>query len=104
MIHKRIVTRKSDRLPQALRKAFDDTLHWKWFLKPKKNVEFVMGHYRFGTSSAPAESETHPHIWMPERKASLWKIQGGQLVLLPANLATTIAHNGDFDEWVIFGK
>lgn len=69
-----------------------------------KKTYLVMEHYRYGTASAPAVKETHPHQWMPERKVSVWKIKEGKPVKENRRLINFITHNGDFDYWHIFGE
>lgn len=64
----------------------------------------AMEHYRYGTSSAPAEDETHPHRWMAERKVNYWVLENGLPVSKRKILANVISHNGDFDEWQLFGR
>ncbi|CAE8632749.1 unnamed protein product [Polarella glacialis] len=68
-------------------------------------VVLIQGHTRFGTSSAPAEKETHPHRWLGDHMDTVWKREPGQ----PwhhsrTNVCVTITHNGDFDGWLIHDK
>lgn len=71
--------------------------------RASSGVSFVMEHYRYGTSSAPEEGETHPHQWMPERKVWVWRIISGSWIRVRVALSNVITHNGDFDDWHIFG-
>ncbi|MBF0330354.1 MAG: hypothetical protein HQL17_00315 [Candidatus Omnitrophica bacterium] len=67
--------------------------------------EVILAHYRFGTSSAPAVNETHPHQWMAERTVPIWSMGAqGTLVKQDKILGTSIGHNGDFDYFRIYDE
>ncbi|CAE8615543.1 unnamed protein product [Polarella glacialis] len=68
-------------------------------------VVLIQGHTRFGTSSAPAEKETHPHRWLGDHMDTVWRREPGQ-PWHPSrtSVCVTITHNGDFDGWLIHDK
>ncbi len=98
----RMVNDKRGDLPQSLdtRMTQQEILAKARGYKPARDYNVLIGHYRYGTSSAPKKIETHPHQWMPDRKVKLWSIGlDGKLVETDRILGMTIVHNGDFDYW-----
>ncbi len=107
VLRERVINPKRGDLPSILGRVFNRKILKNLLLrkiKPAPATYLVMEHYRYGTSSAPAVNETHPHQWMPERIVSQWTIQEGQWLRAQKRLANLISHNGDFDSWNIFGK
>ncbi len=107
VLRERVINSKRKDLAAVLRRAFNlkmirSVLFRK--IRPARKTYLVMEHYRYGTSSAPAIQETHPHQWMPERAVQRWMIQDGKWQLVEKRLANLISHNGDFDYWNIFGQ
>ncbi len=103
----RVVNPKRADLAVTLRQAFRKRYQGGWFFntfKAAQDVYLAMEHYRYGTSSAPAVEETHPHQWMRERMVLVWEIRDGKPVPVKRRLANLVTHNGDFDLWNIFGK
>ncbi|MGH8476814.1 MAG: hypothetical protein ACRER2_13775 [Methylococcales bacterium] len=47
--------------------------------KPLDGIIHIVAHYRYGTSSAPAVRETHPHRWGKPRRSELWSLAEGGL-------------------------
>lgn len=72
-------------------------------LKPLP-VVLAQGHSRFGTSSAPAENETHPHQWLGPHPDTVWcrsEEDGSWHCKRGTEVCVTITHNGDFDGWKV---
>ncbi len=101
----RIVNPKRLNLPDQLQKAVTSKLKRssRFGTKASKDTLMIVGHYRYGTSSAPAVKETHPHQWMPSRIARVWSLENGKYAASNKPVSTVITHNGDFDYWNIFG-
>eukprot|EP00929_Paragymnodinium_shiwhaense_P114834 TRINITY_DN8334_c0_g4_i1.p1 TRINITY_DN8334_c0_g4~~TRINITY_DN8334_c0_g4_i1.p1 ORF type:complete len:1741 (+),score=379.18 TRINITY_DN8334_c0_g4_i1:260-5482(+) len=112
----RVVKSKRGHLATMMFKKLRKEMSWKWWrsllsckrLRPLP-VVLAQGHSRFGTSSRPAEEETHPHQWLGAHKEILWSkdLQTQRWTKKPAAqswVTTTITHNGDFDGWEFFGK
>eukprot|EP00930_Biecheleria_cincta_P085508 TRINITY_DN7489_c0_g1_i1.p1 TRINITY_DN7489_c0_g1~~TRINITY_DN7489_c0_g1_i1.p1 ORF type:complete len:1920 (+),score=339.39 TRINITY_DN7489_c0_g1_i1:80-5761(+) len=75
-------------------------------LKPLP-VVLAQGHSRFGTSSVPAENETHPHQWLGPHCDRFWRQELGKnswKLEEQAQVCITITHNGDFDGWKLFDE
>jgi len=101
----RVVKKKRAQLPQAILSK----LWWKLarlqtrsafgFKQPE--IIVAQGHSRFGTSSAPALKETHPHQWVGTVTEKFWSFNVTKSLwecsIIP--MCVTITHNGDFDEW-----
>eukprot|EP00928_Gymnodinium_smaydae_P050535 TRINITY_DN3409_c0_g1_i2.p1 TRINITY_DN3409_c0_g1~~TRINITY_DN3409_c0_g1_i2.p1 ORF type:complete len:1634 (+),score=223.44 TRINITY_DN3409_c0_g1_i2:43-4944(+) len=64
-------------------------------------VVLAQGHSRFGTSSAPAVNETHPHQWEGTSLELIWSFDedDASWKARTINYGITITHNGDFDAW-----
>lgn len=88
----------ADRMFRMIRKA------WSSGFRSVGGLVVAIYHYRYGTSSAPSEIETHWHQWLSRRKVQGWALVGGKLRKLRIAVQNRITHNGDFDEWKIFGK
>lgn len=70
-------------------------------------VVLAQGHSRFGTSSVPAENETHPHQWLGNHRDRFWRQEAGKnswKLEESADVTITITHNGDFDGWRVFDE
>jgi hypothetical protein len=69
-------------------------------------VVLAQGHSRFGTSSKPAEIETHPHQWLGPHKDVVWRNDqaNGQWRRETTEVCITITHNGDFDAFELYGN
>jgi len=69
-------------------------------------VVLAQGHSRFGTSSKPAEIETHPHQWLGPHSDVVWRNDqaNGQWRREVTNVCITITHNGDFDAFELYGN
>lgn len=70
-------------------------------------VVLAQGHSRFGTSSMPAEHETHPHQWLGNHRDRFWRQEPGKnswKLEERAEVCITITHNGDFDGWKVFDE
>jgi len=68
-------------------------------------VVLIQGHTRFGTSSSPAEKETHPHRWLGDHMDTVWRREPGRpWHCSRTNVCVTITHNGDFDGWLVHDK
>ncbi|CAK0825983.1 unnamed protein product [Prorocentrum cordatum] len=68
-------------------------------------VVLAQGHSRFGTSSGPAEVETHPHQWLGPRFENVWRCDENHMWRREhLEVCTTITHNGDFDGWKLYDK
>jgi len=69
-------------------------------------IVLAQGHSRFGTSSAPAECETHPHQWLGNRQESVWAFdeRTRKWTKSTKEVCVTITHNGDFDGWNVFDE
>lgn len=103
----RVVNFKRFNLPDALERTIRRKLNAAARISRIRTVGDIVaffGHYRYGTSSAPAEAETHPHQWMPERLVILYQRVGNAYVASTKRLSNFITHNGDFDYFHIFGR
>ncbi|CAK0893766.1 unnamed protein product [Prorocentrum cordatum] len=68
-------------------------------------VVLAQGHSRFGTSSGPAEVETHPHQWLGPHFEHVWRCEENHTWRREhLEVCTTITHNGDFDGWKLYDK
>jgi hypothetical protein len=67
--------------------------------RPLRKIFHMVAHYRYGTSSAPSEVETHWHRWMRPRTRSVWGVDGTHLDCRKQVVDNLITHNGDFDAW-----
>jgi len=69
-------------------------------------VILAQGHSRFGTSSAPAVVETHPHQWLGPHMETVWTCdeKTGKWTKKTTEVCVTITHNGDFDGWNVFDE
>ncbi|HXV19213.1 MAG TPA: hypothetical protein VD883_03960, partial [Candidatus Omnitrophota bacterium] len=106
IVGKKIVNRKRHNLTEALEDAFlkeRSRAAWKG-LKRLPGLVKAAWHYRYGTSSKPAVIETHWHEWTEHRKARVWSLEKGKPVVSEKLVNHRITHNGDFDDWNIFGK
>eukprot|EP00747_Dinoflagellata_sp_TGD_P139761 gnl/TRDRNA2_/TRDRNA2_175938_c6_seq12.p1 gnl/TRDRNA2_/TRDRNA2_175938_c6~~gnl/TRDRNA2_/TRDRNA2_175938_c6_seq12.p1 ORF type:complete len:1809 (+),score=292.10 gnl/TRDRNA2_/TRDRNA2_175938_c6_seq12:717-5429(+) len=74
-------------------------------LQPLPEV-LIQGHSRFGTSSAPAENETHPHRWSGEHDEIVWSrdVNTGKWTHAKKLVCVTITHNGDFDAYQLYDE
>mgnify|MGYP001824953157 CR=1 FL=1 len=73
--------------------------------RPLRKIFHLVAHYRYGTSSAPSEGETHWHRWMRPRTRSVWCVDGTHLTRRKQVVDNLITHNGDFDAWLApFGR
>ena len=63
----------------------------------------MFGHYRYGTTSAPAKKETHPHRFVEPRDVRYWEVSDGRLEAQTRELEIYIVHNGDFNYWTMYG-
>jgi len=106
ILRKRVVNPKRRDLSEELLKHSRRAVFFQRLLgnRPASNVYLAMEHYRYGTSSAPAVKETHPHQWIPEKKVPTWILAGGKPVRKKIRWAHVITHNGDFDDFFIFGR
>ena len=104
-VGKKIVNKKRDNLTKSLEAAFAPVRRQAVFAGAKSLESVVIGvwHYRYGTSSPPSV-ETHWHEWIPARQAAVWQIENGRWVREIKNVNHRITHNGDFDDWMLFGK
>jgi len=69
----------------------------------------AVGHTRYPTSSRNTLLETHPHRWMPARlEQKVYTVSKGRAELAnkgaPTLVGFTVTHNGDFEEYQIFGE
>lgn len=105
-VGKKIVNKKRDNLTKSLEAAFALVRRQAVFAGAKSLGSVAIGvwHYRYGTSSPPSALETHWHEWIPARQAAVWQIEDGRWVRERKNVNHRVAHNGDFDDWIIFGK
>eukprot|EP00929_Paragymnodinium_shiwhaense_P114831 TRINITY_DN8334_c0_g2_i1.p1 TRINITY_DN8334_c0_g2~~TRINITY_DN8334_c0_g2_i1.p1 ORF type:complete len:1836 (+),score=406.87 TRINITY_DN8334_c0_g2_i1:160-5667(+) len=112
----RVVKSKRGHLATMLFKKIRKEMTWKLWrsllackrLRPLP-VVLAQGHSRFGTSSRPAEEETHPHQWLGAHKEIVWirDLETRAWTKKPPAqswVTTTITHNGDFDGWEFFGR
>eukprot|EP00930_Biecheleria_cincta_P093561 TRINITY_DN839_c0_g1_i3.p1 TRINITY_DN839_c0_g1~~TRINITY_DN839_c0_g1_i3.p1 ORF type:complete len:1466 (+),score=253.31 TRINITY_DN839_c0_g1_i3:175-4572(+) len=91
---------------------------FKWELKRRSPMRYFMpciksvqhepillqGHSRFGTSSAPALCETHPHQWSPQALRKVWRWDASKgWTCSTLKHFMTVTHNGDFDAWKPYG-
>jgi hypothetical protein len=112
----RVVKSKRGHLPVMIFRRFRKIMsrqYWKRLfccrrrLKPMP-VIVAQGHSRFGTSSQPAEIETHPHQWLAQNPVPeiVWRcdVETGAWSREETKVCVTITHNGDFDAWEIYGS
>ena len=66
---------------------------------PQSGIVHLIGHHRYGTSSAPSVIETHWHRWQRPRRLPTWDIEDRTLVCRRRVVETLITHNGDFLSW-----
>lgn len=70
----------------------------KKVLSPQKNENsLILGHVRYGTSSAPSIEATHPHTFSGENNRIFWsKTAAGKFIKKNVKLVNYITHNGDY--------
>mmetsp|Transcript_112402 Transcript_112402/g.357267 ORF Transcript_112402/g.357267 Transcript_112402/m.357267 type:complete len:1621 (+) Transcript_112402:48-4910(+) len=109
----RTVKSKRGHLGQMIFQRFKKQLsysYWGRFLSTRRlrplPVVLAQGHSRFGTSSSPAENETHPHQWLGSQQETVWRceLSSGRWFKEDATVCVTITHNGDFDAWELYGS
>ncbi len=100
-IGRKVVNDKRGDLTRSLLRAFRWRAAWRRLFgaRPLRRLFHLVAHYRYGTSSAPSEIETHWHRWLPARTVSLWMVDGQALVRRRRTLENLITHNGDFEAW-----
>jgi hypothetical protein len=105
-VGKKLVNQKRKNLTKSLEAAFAPVRNKAVIsgIKPLESTTIGAWHYRYGTSCPPSILETHWHEWMPARTAPVWQIEDGKWVCKNLNINHRITHNGDFDEWKIFGE
>lgn len=111
-VRSRVVKSKRGQLGRQLFYKLNRELFLRWtrhllFFKPLRPLPVVLaqGHSRFGTSSAPAEVETHPHCWLGPHKDNVWLKDhqtGFWSQQNDVEVCVSITHNGDFDGWKIY--
>jgi hypothetical protein len=67
--------------------------------RPQSGIFHLIGHYRYGTSSAPSVVETHWHRWQRPRRLPVWTVDGRSLIRRSRVVENLITHNGDFQAW-----
>ena len=67
--------------------------------RPRNGILHLVGHYRYGTSSAPSVIETHWHRWQRPRSRPVWSAEGRTLTRRRCVVENLITHNGDFLAW-----
>ena len=76
---------KRESLADGLLRVFRSALKWK--PQGAGGHGLYLGHTRFATSSVPKVTESHPHIFSPERPASVYRVRprgGGSAAGSPA--------------------
>jgi hypothetical protein len=101
-VGRKIVNGKRGDLTRDLLRAFRRRAALRRLIghKPLREILHLVGHYRYGTSSCPAEIETHWHRWARPRRAPVWSVDGQDLVCRRRVVENLITHNGDFDAWL----
>lgn len=101
-VGRKIVNGKRGDLTRDLLRAFHRRAALRRLIghKPLREILHLVGHYRYGTSSCPAEIETHWHRWARPRTAPVWSVDGQDLVCRRRVVENLITHNGDFDAWL----
>ncbi|UHD14494.1 zinc metalloprotease [Thiocapsa bogorovii] len=101
-VGRKIVNGKRGDLTRDLLRAFRRRAAGQRLIgrKPLREIFHLVGHYRYGTSSCPAEIETHWHRWARPRTAPVWSVDGQDLVCRRRVIENLITHNGDFDAWI----
>ncbi len=101
-VGRKIVNGKRGNLTRDLLRAFGRRAALRRLIghKPRREIFHLVGHYRYGTSSSPAEIETHWHRWARPRTVPVWSVEGQELVHRPRVVENLITHNGDFDAWL----
>jgi hypothetical protein len=105
-VGRKIVNDKRGNLTGNLLRAFRRRVAWHRLggSRPLRKIFHMVAHYRYGTSSAPSEVETHWHRWMRPRTRSVWYVDGKHLTRRKQVVENLITHNGDFDAWLAPGE
>jgi len=100
-VGRKIVNDKRGDLTQALLASFRRRLLLRRLVgsHPQPGILHLIGHHRYGTSSAPSVIETHWHRWQRPRRLPTWGIEDRTLVCRRRVVETLITHNGDFSSW-----
>ena len=100
-VGRKIVNDKRGNLTRDLIASFRRRLLLRRLLgaRPPRGIVHLIGHHRYGTSSAPSVSETHWHRWQRPRRLPTWRIEDSRLVRRRRVSENLITHNGDFLAW-----
>ncbi len=74
-------------------------LHSSYDALPMCDLDSVIGHTRFATSSVNTVPELHPHEWVPFHDEKVWLFSPveGNFQHHIVSTGIHITHNGDFD-------
>jgi hypothetical protein len=106
-IRVRVVNGKRTDLSEQLRKDLNKKICSSKRINP--SIRCLMGHTRFATSSKATMNGTHPHIWSPAGKCSVYSLGDSQVWLsttpkpVVQSVSSYITHNGDLDFFKING-
>jgi anti-sigma regulatory factor (Ser/Thr protein kinase) len=100
-VGRKIVNDKRGNLTRDLIASFRRQLLLRRLLgaRPPRGILHLIGHHRYGTSSAPSVAETHWHRWLRPRRLPTWGIEERTLVRRGRVVENLITHNGDFLTW-----
>ena len=100
-VGRKIVNDKRGHLTRDLIASFRRQLLLRRLLgaRPPRGILHLIGHHRYGTSSAPSVAETHWHRWLRPRRLPTWSIEDRTLVRRRRVVENLITHNGDFLAW-----